>query len=102
MSVMIFLWQMLLGVPFIVFAYWYQREEGLYRVARPPSDRTMFRHAWFGLFFGFSFAILGLLFFPPITGLITLISCVYIFMRALDNIEYDKVAELGDSPQNRG
>ena len=78
--------QILLGAPFIVFAYWYEQEEALFQSAQ--KDRhTIYRHGAFGLFFSISFAILGMLFFPPITGATALIACVYIFVRSLDNIE---------------
>jgi hypothetical protein len=50
-SVLIFLGQALLGVPFVVFAYWYERQEVLYRDDRAPWNHTMFGHAVFGLFF---------------------------------------------------
>jgi uncharacterized membrane protein len=85
--------QILLGVPFAVFAYWYQEEEASYRRVAPqlPSEHTMFRHGVYGLFFSVSFAILGVLFFPPITETITLAACAYLFIRSLDNIEYHKV-----------
>jgi hypothetical protein len=92
-SVLIFLGQALLGVPFVVFAYWYERQEVLYRDDRAPWNHTMFGHAVFGLFFSVSFAILGLSFFPTITGIITLVAGIYIFIRALDNLEYPKVKD---------
>jgi hypothetical protein len=97
MGVIIFIGQILLGIPFVVFAYWYQREEALYRRATPqPEERnTMFWHGAFGLFFGLSFATLGLIFFPPITGIMVLSACIYMLMRALDNIEHGKLLERG-------
>jgi uncharacterized membrane protein len=95
MSIVTLIWQILLSIPFIVFAYWYQQEEASYRdiSLRLPNGRTMFRHGAYGLFFGISFMILGLLVLPPITKTITLVACAYLCIRALDNIEHDKVAE---------
>jgi hypothetical protein len=95
MSVIILVGQVLLGAPFVVFAYWYQREEEVYRgtPSHPALRHPMVRHAAFGIFFSLGFAILGMAFFPPVTGTITLIACIYVFMRALDNLEYDKVAK---------
>jgi hypothetical protein len=81
-SVLIFLGQALLGVPFVVFAYWYERQEVLYRDDRAPWNHTMFGHAVFGLFFSVSFAILGLSFLPTITGIITLVAGIYIYLYA--------------------
>jgi hypothetical protein len=97
MGVIIFIGQILLGLPFVVFAYWYQREEAVYRGTAPqPEQRnTMFWHGAFGLFFGVSFATLGILFFPPITGIIVLSACIYMLMRALDNIEHDNLLKRG-------
>jgi hypothetical protein len=67
--------QILLGMPLVVFAYWYEREEALFRSvpAGSTAQHTMFRHAIFGLFFGLSFATLSLLFFPPLTQIIALL-----------------------------
>ena len=95
MSIVTLIGQILLGIPFIVFAYWYQQEEGSYRdiPSRLPNGRTMFRHGAYGLFFGVSFIILGILFLPPITETITLVACIYVCIRAFDNIEHDKVAK---------
>jgi hypothetical protein len=95
MSIVTLIGQILLGIPFIVFAYWYQQEEGSYRDIPPrlPNGRTMFRHGAYGLFFGVSFIILGVLFLPPITETITLVASIYVCIRALDNIEHDKVAK---------
>jgi hypothetical protein len=81
--------QILLAAPFVVFAYWYEQEETLFQTA-PTFHHTIYRHAVFGLLFSMSFAILGIAFFPPITGTITLLACIYIFIRSLDNIEPDK------------
>ena len=76
MSFIILIGQILLGVPFVVFAYWYQREEALFRSASPrvAQHPTMYGHGAFGIFFGISFAILGLLFFPPVTETIALLA----------------------------
>ena len=84
-----FIGQILLAAPFVVFAYWYEQEETLFQ-ATPTSGHTIYRRAAFGLLFSMSFAILGMAFFPPITGTITLLACIYIFIRSLDNIEPDK------------
>jgi hypothetical protein len=93
MSIIILIGQILLGVPFIVFAYWYQREEALFRSASPRSaQHTIFGHGAFGLFFGISFAILGMLFFPPVTETIALLACIYVLFRALDNIDHERSA----------
>jgi hypothetical protein len=94
MSVIILIGQILAGVPFIVFAYWYQREEALFRSAssRPAQDRTVFGHGAFGIFFGVSFAILAMLFFPPVTETIALVASIYILFRALDNIDHERAA----------
>ena len=76
-----------------VFAYWYQREEALFRSASPRwHSTTMFGHGAFGLFFGISFAILGMLFFPPVTETIALVASIYILFRALDNIDHERSA----------
>jgi hypothetical protein len=94
MSLVILIGQILLGVPLVVFAYWYEREEALFRSipAGSTAQHTMFRHGMFGLFFGLTFAILSLLFFPPLTQVIALLACIYVLMRALDNIEHDRSA----------
>jgi hypothetical protein len=94
MSIIILIGQILSGVPFIVFAYWYQREEALFRSASPRTaqHRTIFGHGAFGLFFGISFAILGMLFFPPVTETIALVACIYVLFRALDNIDHERSA----------
>jgi hypothetical protein len=96
MSVIALLGQLLLGAPFVVFAYWYQREEEVYRgtPSHPAVRHPMVRHAAYGIFFGVSFAILGLAFFPPATRTVTLIACIFVLMRALDNLEYTKVAKV--------
>jgi hypothetical protein len=100
MSVIILVGQILLGVPFIVFAYWYQREEALFRSASPRSaQHTLFGHGAFGLFFGISFAILGMLFFPPVTETIALVACIYILFRALDNIDHERSAASNAEPK---
>jgi hypothetical protein len=110
MSIVTLIGQILSSIPFIVFAYWYQQEEDSYRdiPLRLPIGRTMFRHGAYGLFFGVSFAILAILFLPPITETITLVACAYLCIRALDNIEHDKVAKAyikqptGDQSSNPG
>jgi hypothetical protein len=84
-----FIGQILLAAPFVVFAYWYEQEETLFQATR-TSGHTIYRHAAFGLFFSIAFAIVGIVFFPPITGTTILLSCIYIFVRSLDNIEPDK------------
>ena len=73
MSIINFIGQILLGAPFVVFAYWYEREEALFQ-SKQTYPRTIYRHAAFGLFFSVSFAILGMLFFPPIMGTTVLLS----------------------------
>jgi hypothetical protein len=83
--------QILLGVPFIVFAYWYEQEEALFQSDK-TQGHTTYRHGAFGLFFSVSFAILGMMFFPPLTGATTLLACIYIFVRSLDNIEHHWVS----------
>ncbi len=90
MSIFNFIGQILLGAPFIVLAYWYEQEEALFQTAH-THRHTIYRHAAFGLFFSITFAILGMLFFPPITGTTVLLACIYIFIRSLDNIEQDKM-----------
>jgi hypothetical protein len=95
MGIFKFIGQILLGTPFVVFAYWYEQEETLFQAA-PTAGRTIYRHAAFGLFFSIAFAILGMVFFPPITGTTVLLACIYIFVRSLDNIEQDK------APASRG
>jgi hypothetical protein len=93
MSVIILIGQILAGIPFIVFAYWYQRQEALFRSASPRSaQHTIFGHGAFGIFFGISFAILGMLFFPPVTETIALVASIYILFRALDNIDHERAA----------
>ena len=79
--------QILLGVPFIVFAYWYEQEEALF-LSTQTHRHTICRHGAFGLFFSISFAVLGILFFPPLTGATALVACIYICVRSLDNIEH--------------
>jgi FtsH-binding integral membrane protein len=91
MSIFNFIGQMLLGAPFVVFAYWYEREEALFQ-SKQTYPHTIYRHAAFGLLFSISFAVLGMLFFPPIMGITVLVSCIYIFIRSLDNIEEDRVS----------
>lgn len=102
MSFVIVVGQILSGVPLVVLAYWYEREEALFRSAAAPSteQHTMFRHGLFGLFFGLSFAILSLLFFPPLTQIIALLACIYILIRALDNIEHDRSEPRLEKMQN--
>jgi hypothetical protein len=94
MGVIILIGQILLGLPFVVFAYWYQREEALFRGATPQPKlqrrNTMFWHGAFGIFFSVSFATLGILFFPPITGTVVLSACIYLLVRALDNIDHNR------------
>lgn len=65
MSLVILIGQILLGMPLVVFAYWYENEEALFRnvPAGSAAQHTLLRHGIFGLFFGLSFAILSLLFF---------------------------------------
>jgi uncharacterized membrane protein len=92
MSVIILVGQILLGVPFVVFAYWYQREEALFSASPRSAQHTLFGHGAFGLFFGIAFAILGMLFFPPVTETIALVACIYILFRALDNIDHERSA----------
>jgi hypothetical protein len=67
MGIIILIGQILLGIPFVVFAYWYEREEALFQTAK-SYGHTIYRHAVFGLFFSVSFAILGMVFFPRGTG----------------------------------
>jgi hypothetical protein len=83
--------QILLGAPFVVFAYWYEQEERLFQSSK-AQPHTIYRHAAFGLFFSVSFAILGMMFFPPLTGTTVLVACIYVFVRSLDNIEQDKLS----------
>jgi hypothetical protein len=52
--------------------------------------RTIYRHAAFGFFVSVSFSILGMMFFPPLTGTTILLAGIYVFIRSLDNIEHDK------------
>jgi hypothetical protein len=59
--------------------------------ATKRDGHTIYRHAVFGLFFSVSFAVLGMLFFPPVTGATVLIACIYIVARSLDNIEPDRL-----------
>jgi len=89
MSLLILLGQIALGLPFIVFAYWYQCQEAIYRgILRDPTEaNVMFLHAAFGIFFSVSFSILAMLLFPPGTKVITLLSSLFILARALDVIE---------------
>jgi hypothetical protein len=70
-----FVGQILLAAPFVVFAYWYEQEEALFQVTH-ASGHTIYRHATFGLFFSIAFSILGMLFFPPITGTTVLVACI--------------------------
>jgi hypothetical protein len=102
MILVILIGQILLGMPLVVFAYWYEREEALFRSvpAGSTAQHTMFRHAIFGLFFGLSFATLSLLFFPPLTQVIALLACIYVLIRALDNIEHDRSASPLEKMQN--
>jgi hypothetical protein len=90
MSIFNFIGQILLGAPFVVFAYWYEREEALFR-SKQTYPHTIYRHAAFGLFFSIRFAVLGMLFFPPIMGITVLVACIYIVIRSLDNIEEDRL-----------
>ena len=83
--------QILLGAPFVVFAYWYEQEEAVFQT-NPKHRQTIYRHAAFGLFFSISFAILGVKFLPPLTGTTVLLACIYEFVRSLDNIEQDKLS----------
>ena len=83
--------QILLGAPFVVFAYWYEQEEAVFHTNQ-KLRQTIYRHAAFGLFFSTSFAILGMKFFPPLTGTTVLLACIYVFIRSLDNIEQDKLS----------
>jgi hypothetical protein len=64
------------------------------------QNHTIYRHAAFGLFFSISFAILGMVFFPPVTGTTVLLACIYIFIRSLDNIERDRVSP--GTPSEKG
>jgi hypothetical protein len=91
MGIIILIGQILLGIPFVVFAYWYEREEVLFQTTK-SYGHTIYRHAVFGLFFSVSFAILGMAFFPPVTGTTVLLACIYIFIRSLDNIEPDRLS----------
>jgi hypothetical protein len=102
MILIIVLGQILLGMPLVVFAYWYEREEALFRSvpAGSTAEHSMFRHGIFGLFFGLSFAILSLLFFPPLTQVIALLACIYVLIRALDNIEHDRSGPQLEKMQN--
>ena len=84
--------QILLGVPFVVFAYWYEQEERLFQNSK-AEPHTIYRHAAFGFFFSISFAILGMMFFPPLTGTTILLAGVYVFIRSLDNIEQHRLAD---------
>jgi hypothetical protein len=90
MSIINFMGQILLGIPFIVLAFWYEQEEALFHTTQ-TYPHTIYRHTAFGLFFSISFAILGMVFLPPITGTTVLLACIYIFIRSLDNIEEDRV-----------
>ena len=84
--------QILLGVPFLVFAYWYEQEEALFK-ATQAHRHTIYRHAAFGFFFSVSFAVLGMKFFPPLTGTTVLLACIYVFICSLDNIEQDRLSD---------
>ena len=84
--------QILLGVPFVEFAYWYEQEEALFE-ATQAHRHTIYRHAAFGFFFSVSFAVLGMMFFPPLTGTTVLLACIYVFIRSLDNIEQDRLSD---------
>jgi hypothetical protein len=44
-----FIGQILLGAPFVVFAYWYKQEEALFE-ATEAHRHTIYRHAAFGFF----------------------------------------------------
>jgi hypothetical protein len=83
--------QILLGAPFVVFAYWYEQEERLFQSSK-AQPHTIYRHAAFGFFFSISFAILGMMFFPPLAGATVSLACIYVFVRSLDNIEQDKLS----------
>jgi hypothetical protein len=52
MSVIIFIGQMLLGVPFVIFAYRYQREEAWFAGAspQPTHQDALVCHGLFGIF----------------------------------------------------
>jgi hypothetical protein len=95
MGVIVLLGQILLGAPFVVFACWYQGHEDVFRStpSHPALRHPMVRHAAYSIFFSIGFAILGLAFFPLATGTVTLIACIFVLMRALDNLEFDKVAK---------
>jgi hypothetical protein len=84
--------QILLGAPFVVFAYWYEQEEALFQTTL-AHPHTIYRHAAFGLFFSISFGILGTMFFPPLTGATILLACIYVFVRSLDNAEQDGLSD---------
>jgi hypothetical protein len=84
--------QILLGAPFVVFAYWYEQEERLFQSSK-AQPHTIYRHAVFGFFFSVTFAILGMMFFPPITRATILLACIYVFIRSLDNIEHDRLSD---------
>jgi hypothetical protein len=84
--------QILLGAPFVVFAYWYEQEERLFQSSK-AQPHAIYRHAAFGFFFSISFAILGMMFFPPLTGTTVLVACIYVFIRSLDNIEHDRLSD---------
>ena len=84
--------QILLGAPFVVFAYWYEQEERLFQSSKAQPD-TIYRHAAFGFFFSVSFAVLGVMLFPPLAGTTVLLACIYVFIRSLDNIEQDRLAD---------
>jgi hypothetical protein len=94
MSFFILIGQILLGLPFVILAYWYQRQEDLFRGASPRQgqQQTMYGHGAFGIFFGICFAILAMLFFPPVTETIALLASIYILFRALDNIDHERAA----------
>ena len=76
----------------MVFAYWYEQEEALFE-ATQTQRHMIYRHAAFGFFFSVSFAILGMMFFPPLTGTTILLACIYVFIRSLDNIEQDRLSD---------
>ena len=84
--------QILLGAPFVVFAYWYEQEEALFETTQ-VHRHSIYRHGVLDLFFSVSFAFLGMMYFPPLTGTTVLLACIYVFVRSLDNIEQDKLSD---------
>ena len=89
MTLLVVLGQIALGLPFIVFAYWYHCQEVIYRsiMNNPAEANLTFWHAVFVIFISLSFGVLAVLFFPPATEVVTLISSLFILVRALDVIE---------------